>query len=315
MTQPASLSDAELSGAPPKPWRLVLLSGLAGVVLAVLWSPHLVDKVIAGGIAGPIFGEDLAGVTISGSGMAIAFAFVTGIAGMFTACNVAVFSALAPLAAQPGDHRSRLLAMLRPIGLLLFGAVVVSGLYGAIGVLFSDGMPQLSSARLGDPETGLPVRILQAGIVFGIIGLIMLWRGLSYAGIARNPLAGLFARRPGSELVFLGGLMGAFLIGRPYPPFRKLYEYAASTDNPLLGFLTFALQSAGNIAGVAVLFLIVMLATRGRFQRWLTRSPGRAARVSAAAFILVGTFFVFYWTVKLGYRAGVLWWPNMPYNS
>ena len=143
----------------------------------------------------------------------------------------------------------------------------------------------------------------------------MLWRGLSYAGLVRNPLADLFARRPWSETVLLGGLIGAFLIGRPYPPFRHLFAYAAATDDPLIGFATFALQSAGNVLGVVALYLIVLATTRGRFQRWLMSDPGRSDRVATAAFVTVGVFFLVYWSVRLAPRAGLVWWPTMPWNA
>lgn len=298
-----------------KPWRLILISGFAGIVMAVLWSPRFVDKVIAGGIADPVFGGDISDVAITGSGMAVAFAFVTGVAGMFTACNVAVFCALAPMTAQPRSVRTQLSILLRPIALLLAGAVVVAGLYGATAVLLGPGVPQLSDARIGDPETGVRVRLVQAGIVFGVIGAVMLWRGLSYVRVVRNPLGGVFHRYPWTEMLFLGGLIGAFLVGRPFGPFRTMFEYAVSTENPLLGFVTFALQSAGNIVGVAIIFVVLTVVTRGGFQRWLTSRPGRSDRFAAGAFILVGTFFLVYWTLKMGSRLAELWWPTMPYNS
>jgi hypothetical protein len=158
------------------------------------------------------------------------------------------------------------------------------------------------------------VRSIQSAVVFGLIGVILVWRGLAYLGTVRNPLAALSRRHPAAEMVFIGGLAGAFLAGRPYGPFRNLFEYAVSTGNPLLGFLTFALQSTGNILGVALLFLLITAASRGRFQRWLAARPDRMNRFAAAAFIVAGTFFIVYWTVKLASRAGVLWWPTMPYN-
>ncbi|GAB3748848.1 hypothetical protein [Microlunatus parietis] len=298
-----------------RPWRLVLLCGLAGVIMAVLWSPRLVDKVIAGGIANPLFGGDISEVAITGAGMAAVFAFVTGAAGMFTACNVAVFSALAPMTAHRESARSQAVTMLRALGLLLAGAIVVSGIYGVIVVLFGANLPQLSTVRIGDPVTGVPLRSVQSGIVFGLIGVIMVWRGLAYLGLVKNPLEGLFRRHPGSELIFFGALIGAFLIGRPFGPFRNLLEYAVSTHNPLLGFATLALQSIGNVLGVALIFVVIMVVSRGGFQRWLTREPGRAARFSAGAFILAGTFFLVYWVLRLGSRLGHWWWPVMPYNA
>lgn len=295
-------------------WQLVAWSAVAGAILAVIWSPRLVDGVIAGSIADPIVGGDAADVAITGSLAAAVFAFITGVGGMFTACNIAVFGAIAPMTAQSQSLGTRLSGLLRPMAWLALGAIVVAGLYGAIGVYAGESLPQLSNARIGDPETGLRIRSIQSGAVFTLIGVVMIWYGLAAVRLARNPLAGVFRRHQWAELAFIGALVGAFLIGRPFGMFRNLYEYAASTDNPFIGFLTFALQSLGNIVGVAILLVVVTLLTGGRFQRWLVAKPGRAARFTAGAFVLFGTFFVFYWGVKLGYRAGLWWWPTMPYN-
>lgn len=296
-------------------WTLVGWSALAGAVLAVVWSPRLVDGVIAGSIADPVVGGDAADVAITGTVAAAVFAFITGVGGMFTACNIAVFGALAPMSTSTTSSTgAQLKALLRPIAWVAAGAVVVAGLYGAIGVYAGESLPQLSDARVGDPDSGLRVRSIQSAVVFTVLGLAMIWYGLAAVRLVRNPLGGLFQRRPAAELVFIGALVGAFLIGRPFGMFRNLYEYAAATDNPVVGFLTFALQSVGNIVGVAILLVAVTLLTGGRFQRWLQASPGRAARFTAGAFVLFGTFFVFYWGVKLGYRAGLWWWPTMPYN-
>ena len=79
-------------------WRLVLLSVLGGLILAMVWSPRLVDTVIGGHIADPVVGGDAKTVSITGGAMALLFAFITGVAGSFTACNIAVFGALALLA-------------------------------------------------------------------------------------------------------------------------------------------------------------------------------------------------------------------------
>lgn len=246
--------------------------------------------------------------------MAIVFAFVTGFAGMFTACNIAVFSALAPMTEPSRTVRRQVQALLRPVGWLLAGAVAVAGVYGVVGVLFADSLPQLSDARIGGPD-GLRVGLIQSGVIFGLIGLVMLWRGLAYAGVARNPLDRITARHPRAELVFMGGLIGAFLIGRPFPPFRHLFEYAAASHNPLLGFGTFALQSIGNVLGVVLIFVLLTVVTRGGFQRWIHAKPGRHVRFAAGTFLLVGMFFVVYWAVKLGYRADLFGWPQMPYNN
>jgi hypothetical protein len=293
-------------------WWLILLSALGGLILAVVWSPRLVDSVIGGAVADPVVGGDARTVTITGTAMALLFAFITGVAGSFTACNIAVFGALAPMSAQSQSLGTRLSLLLRPIGWLALGAVAVAGLYGAIGVYIGESIPQLSNATIG--ESQLRVRSIQSGVVFTLIGAIMVWHGLAALKLVRSPLSRLFERRPAAELMFMGGLVGAFLVGRPFGMFRHLYEYAAGTDNPLLGFATFALQAIGNIVVVSLLFLAIALGTRGRFQRWLTAKPGRLARFTAASFVVAGTFFIAYWGVKLGYRADLWWWPTMPYN-
>lgn len=317
MTTSAAETQETPSVKPPdrSPWRYVLPAALAGVVLAMIWSPQLVDDVIAGGIADPFYGDtELDEVPLTGSWVAITFAIVTGVAGMFTACNVAVFCALAPLSAQRQTTGGMLGAMVRPIGWLMLGAVVIAGLYGFLGVLI-DGGAQLSDVRLGDPEEGLKVRSIQSAVVFSLIGAVMVWRGLAYARIARDPLSAALDRKPTAEMLFLGGLIGLFLAGRPYGPFRHMFEYAVNTSDPLLGSATFALQSLGNVLGVVVLFVLVTLLTRGGFQRWMNRVPGRHSRIAAVSFVLVGAFFLMYWGVKLGYRADAIWWPEMPYNA
>ena len=298
-----------------KRWLLVAYSAVAGVILSVIWSPRLVDGVIAGSIADPVVGGEAAEVAITGSAMAAVFAFITGVGGMFTACNIAVFGAIAPMSAQPEALRNKIGAILRPIGWLAVGAIAVAGLYGAVGVYIGESTPQLSNARIGDPETGLRVRSIQSAVVFTLLGVIMIWYALAAIRLVRNPLAGVFQRRPWAEMMFLGALVGAFLIGRPFGMFRNMYEYAASTNNPFIGFMTFALQSLGNIVGVAILLVVITVLTRGRFQRWLVAKPDRTAKFTASAFVIFGTFFVFYWGVKLGYRAGWFWWPTMPYND
>lgn len=318
-------ATGELADKAARRRNLVLVGwcALAGAVLAVIWSPAFVDRVIAGAIANPIVGGEAEDVVIEGSTAALVFAFVTGVGGMFTACNVAVFGALAPLSARPGGAaspgtapvRARLAAVLRPLGWLTLGAVAVAGLYGAVGVYLGESLPQLSEARIGDPEDGLSVRIIQSTVVFTLLGAVMIWYALAAARLVKNPLAGVFAKHRWAEPVFLGAMVGAFLIGRPFGMFRNMYSYAAATDNPFLGFATFALQSLGNLAGVAVLLVLVTLLSRGRFQDWLLSKQGRAARFTAGAFVLFGTFFVFYWGIKTGSRAGVLWWPEMPYNA
>ncbi|MEU8267279.1 sulfite exporter TauE/SafE family protein [Sphaerisporangium sp. NPDC049002] len=295
------------STVPSRRARLVLLSVLAGAVAASLWSFHFVDSVIGDNVANTLLGHDAKGTAITGVVAGAVFAFVSGLAGTFTACNVAAFGAVVPLVRQGESWRSRLRETLRPLSRLALGMIVVSGLYGAIGALFGERLPQLSTATVGD---GLPVRLLQASVVFGIIGLAFIWLGLAALRLLPDPLARLEQRFPNARLVVLGALVGGFLIGRPYPLFHKLFTYAAETHNPFYGAAVFILQSLGNVVVMAVLFALLMLAAKGRFARWLTARPARLATVTAVAFIVAGTFTFLYWDVRLPAMFGSGWYPT-----
>ena len=106
------------SEAPPTRARLVLLSVLAGLAPAVVWSASLVDSVIGRGISDSVLGTEAEDMAFTGSFMAAIFAFVTGIAGTFTACNIAVFGAIAPMVAQRQSFSQKLLEVLKPVGWL-----------------------------------------------------------------------------------------------------------------------------------------------------------------------------------------------------
>ena len=82
-----------------------------------------------------------------------------------------------------------------------------------------------------------------------------------------------------------GGLIGAFLVGRPFPSFFKMFQYAASTHDPAFGAAAFVLQVLGNITLIVGLYLAVARVAGARLQRWLAAIPDRLARFSAAALI------------------------------
>ncbi|MEV7969939.1 sulfite exporter TauE/SafE family protein [Sphaerisporangium sp. NPDC088356] len=309
-----TLTDAAESRHEPLPptvptrrARLVLLSVVAGAVAASLWSFHFVDSVIGDNVANTLLGHDAKGTAITGAVAGAVFAFVSGLAGTFTACNVAAFGAVVPLVRQGESWRSRLRETLRPLSKLAIGMIVVSGVYGAVGALLGERLPQLSTATVGD---GLPVRLIQASVVFGIIGLAFIWLGLAALRLLPDPLARLEQRFPNARLVVLGALVGGFLIGRPFPLFHKLFTYAAETHNPLYGAAVFILQSLGNVVVMAVLFALLMLVARGRFARWLTAKPARLATVTAVAFVVAGTFTFLYWDVRLPAMFGYGWYPT-----
>jgi hypothetical protein len=283
----------------------VAASVAGGVLLAVLWSFEFVDGVIGDNVANTILGHDAKAAPITGGVAGLVFAFVSGFAGTFTACNIAMAASIGPLT-QAGAGAAALRALLRPLGAFALGMVSVSAVYGFVGVLLGERLPQLSTDMVG----AMPVRLLQSSVVFGVVGLAFVYLGLAALGVVRD----IFAGRPMARVVVLGGLVGAFLIGRPYPMFVKLFHWAADTGNPLYGALTFALQSLGNILLVSVVFVALVLGTRGRFVRWLAGDPRRTALVTGTLLLGLGVFTVVYWDVRVPSLFGFGWFPAMPYN-
>ncbi len=292
------------AGAPryPRTGWLVTSSVVAGVLLAVLWSFRFVDSVIGDHVANTLLGYDAKHTAIAGTAAGLVFAFVSGLAGTFTACNIAMAASLGPLGQVAGARRS----LLRPVGWLTLGMVSVSAVYGFVGVLLGDRLPQLSTAT----ADGVPVRIWQSVVVFGVIGLALTYLGLAAVGV----LPDAFRDRPVARVVTLGALIGGFLIGRPFPLFNKLFHWAADTGNPLYGAGAFVLQSLGNIAFVTVLFALLVAGTRGRFLRWLTARPTRTIAVTGALLIALGVFTFVYWDIRVPAAFGYGWFPTMPYK-
>ncbi|MBM7494153.1 hypothetical protein JOD64_005375 [Micromonospora luteifusca] len=288
---------------------IALGSVAAGVLLAVLWSYEFVDHVIGDNVANALLGHDAKATSIGGTLAGLAFAFVSGLAGTFTACNIAMAAAVGPMSQTSGreDAPSGLRPLLRPVGWLTVGMVVVSAAYGFVGVLLGERLPQLSTDVVG----GVPVRLIQASVVFGLIGLAFVYLGLASLGILPDP----FASRPAVRVVALGALVGGFLIGRPYPLFNKLFQWAVDTGNPLYGAGAFVLQSLGNIVLVTALFALLIVLTRGRFVHWIAGRPKHTAAVTGAMLIALGVFMVVYWDVRLPAMFGHGWFPTMPYNA
>lgn len=297
------------SSGPQRRGRIILGSVVAGVLLAILWSFEFVDHVIGDNVANTLLGHDAKATAIGGTLAGLAFAFVSGLAGTFTACNIAMAASIGPMSQASADSptRSGLRSMLKPVGWLTLGMVTVSGVYGFVGVLIGDRLPQLSTETAG----GIPVRLWQSIVVFGLVGLAFVYLGLAALGILPDP----FARRPVARVVTLGALVGAFLIGRPYPLFNKLFHWAVDSGNPLYGAGAFILQSLGNIVIVAALFSLIVLLSRGRAIAWLSSDPARTVAVTGALLIALGVFTVVYWDVRLPAMFGHGWFPTMPYNN
>lgn len=302
----------------------IMGSVIAGLALATLWSFEFVDHVIGDSVANTLLGHDAKATAIGGTLAGLVFAFVSGLAGTFTACNIAMAASIGPMSqagvttaarrarTEPADLaldvavKPGLRSLLRPVAWLASGMVVVSAVYGFVGVLLGDRLPQLSTGTVD----GMPVRLLQSVVVFGVIGLAFIYLGLATLGVVPDP----FARHPTARVVALGALVGGFLIGRPYPLFNKLFHWAVDQGNPFYGAGAFVLQSLGNIVVVTVLFTLLVLVSRGHFLNWLAGSPARTVAITSGLLIALGVFTFVYWDVRVPALFGFGWFPTMPYN-
>jgi len=302
--------QAGFFGAGPYPAHraaIAVLAVVAGFALTALWSAPFVDSVIGDNVANGLLGHDAKATPIGGAVAGTLFAFVSGLAGSFTACNIAAFGAVAPLVGGQAGRKRRFATTLKPLGWVAAGMLTVSILYGVVVALVGRRMPQFSTAT----GPGLTPRSIQSMVAFGVVGVVFLLMGLVALGIVPHPLRRFAARHPAAPLVLMGALIGGFLIGRPYPLFRIMFRSAAERHDVLYGAAAFALQSVGNIVVMALLFLLLTHATGGRVQRWLAARPARIATVTGAALLVGGTFTLLYWDVRVLGRLGIIWFPSV----
>ena len=302
----AESSPAHVLGEGPFPRRrvrVIALSSLAGFALTVVWSAPLVDRVIGDNVASTLLGPDARATPITGVLAGIAFAFVSGLAGTLTACNVAVFGAVGPMA---GERSSAVRDTLKPLGWIALGMVAVSAAYGALVALVGTRMPQFSTAA---STGGLSPRTIQSMIAFGVVGIGFLWLGLIALGVLRNPMA----RHPRAPLVLMGALIGELLVGRPFALFRMMFRDAAASNDVPYAVAAFVLQSLGNIVVMALVFVVLMHATGGRVRRWFAARPERISLVTGAGLLVAGSFTLLYWDLRVLGRAGLIWYPMIPW--
>jgi hypothetical protein len=288
--------------------RIALLSLVVGLAMAVLWSAQLVDDDIGVNVVNGLLGDDAVRTSLSGTVTGLVFAFVIVVAGTFTACNVAVFAAIAPAVRDRDTLSGRLRLASRPLGWLGVGALATAGGYGAIGASLGTRIPQLSTATVG---SHFPVRLLQSVVVFGLIGLVMLYLGAAALAVLPDPLGRLTARWAPAPQVFMGVLIGGFLIGRPWPLFHAMFLHAARNHDAAFGAAAFMLVAAGNMVLMALLFLL--LAMSG-LPRWLASRPGRIISMTATAWLIGGSFTFVYWVIRLPAKLGYGWFPTMPWR-
>ncbi|HWU11104.1 MAG TPA: hypothetical protein VN520_32910 [Streptomyces sp.] len=291
---------------------LLVLSTVAGFLLTVVWSAEFVDQTVGGNIATSILGHDPETSPLASAAAGTAFAFTSGLAGTFTACNIAVFGTVAPMLGTVNSRAGRAVQALKPLGWLFLGMAVVSAAYGAVVGLVGTSMPQFSQAQ--SVPGVLSGRAVQSMVTFGFIGLAMFFMGLSSLGYTRDPFAEVSRRFPHAQSVFMGVLVGGFLVGRPYPLFRQLFRDAAESGNPLYGAAVFVLQSVGNVVIIAVFFFLMVYFAGGRLSAWTVAKPGRTAAVTAVTLIVAGVFTFLYWDVRMLARREIIpWYPIAPW--
>lgn len=295
-----------VTGRFPRRRLLTALVGvLGGLLLAYLWTPTLVDDQIGFNTANTLLGRDAESTPVGGIASGILFAFVTGLAGSFTACNIACFGAVGPMLGE-GSRRQTLRASLRPLTWVAAGMIPVSAVYGALVGLIGTRMPQFSPVS----GHGLSPRATQSMIAFGFVGIVMIGLGLAAAGVVPDPLASPARRFPNAPLVLLGSLIGVFLVGRPYPLFRELFQSAANSHDPLYGAGAFMLQSFGNIVVMGLLFLVLSVPFGRRLGAWFAASPSRISALTSVSFLVAGVFSVAYWDLRTLSQVGYFWFPS-----
>lgn len=285
-------------------WMIVLVSGLLGLMIAILWDPAIADGVIGNPIADTVVGSSAKVVPIDNVFFGVIFAIGAGLGATFTACNCVVFSCIAPLSAgktQANLHIGRLLMWMS------IGIIAVTATYGIIGVILGDQLPILSQAVVGND---FPVRLLQSTTIFVSLGVVLVFWGLIALQRVGNPFRNVVQQRPWLMPLFLGVLIGFFTVGRPFGLFRKIFDYSTGTGNAVIGALLIVLQGLSNVVVMALLFLLLLYGTGGRFERWLNRHPLRPATITAIAMIIGGTFFIAYWGLRLPARFGIGWFPH-----
>lgn len=286
---------------------IVLLAGIVtGLIVAIAWLPAIADDAIGMNLANTILGTNAAAVTLTGGWFTFAFAIAAGLGNTFTACNCVVFSCIAPLSRQKGETGTGILRLLM---WMVAGVVAITALYGIVGALLGAQLPGLSRALLPLGH-GIPVRLVQSSVVFVILGALLLYWGLVTLRFAKNPLRGTVAKHPWLIPLALGAIVGGFSVGRPYPLFHTLFIYAASSGNIFLSAALLALQGICNIAIMALIFVLLILGTGGRFENWMRSHAFGIQALTAFSVIGGGVFFLAYWGLRLPANFGLGWFPH-----
>ncbi|MDO8143833.1 MULTISPECIES: hypothetical protein [unclassified Isoptericola] len=297
----------EATTAPPPvttPTRRALpgaaVAVVVGVLIAVIWSYEFVDDVVGGAISGLFLGADH--VAEPGLVGTLAFATVAGLAGTFTACNIACFASVGPLAAGTGATTPSRAALVRhaaaQLGWLALGMSVVAAAYGVVVVAAGDGTVMLSDETMA----GMPVRLVQASVINVVLGV-----GLVYVAVRYLTGAPLRGRR---GILSLGALLGLLVVGRPFPMFREVLA-AAVDAHPLVGVGLLVLVVLGNLALVGILYLAFVAAAGPALQRFVARHQLTVLRVGGYLLLALGAFSIAYWGLRVPAIFGIGWFPTV----
>ena len=276
---------------------LLALAVLAGVVVAGFWNFRLVDgfgaDIVANNTIGAYQGKS-AEYAVLGAGFGFLFALVAGLAATFTACNCVAFAMIPGLVCAP-DAKAGRTAALQALGIMLVFVVLISAIYGAfVGWLGPAGVAAINTRE---------VRFAQAGIVFSVLGVAMLFWGAIELGLLDrftrrcSPVTRAFFAQPTTKAAIMGIMIGAFAIGRPYPVFREFLLYAAQAQRPSYGAAVMALQGVGQVLVMVAAFLFILAVFGRRLASWVSSRPHQTALVSALALTAGGAYFVFYWGI------------------
>ena len=275
----------------------------SAVLIAGFWNAPLVDG----------FGRDVAGRTVgdpdalsstfgqNGFAFGFFFAAAAGVAATFTACNCVVFAILPGLATS-GPRASSRRAALTMLVVFALGVVVVGAIYGMfIGSLGPKGIDAFNTRE---------IRRSVATTVFSALGTMMLlWGSIELGFFDRltrrvSPATRAFVSQTTTKAGLLGVMVGAFLIGRPFPVMRDFLIYAAASNSPIYGAAVMVVAGLGQIALMVLLFLAVVYGAGAHLSRWVSARPGRASLVSGLSLLSGGSFFVFYWGLAFAYGIG-----------
>jgi cytochrome c biogenesis protein CcdA len=276
-------------------------AALGGVIVAGFWNYKLVDGFGRGVVAANTIGNpDTLASSFASNGalFGVVFAAVAGLAATFTACNCVVFAMLPGLACATDGSSSRRVA-LKALGLFTMGVLAVGVLYGLYVGTLGSGVKAFNSHRLP-----------QAEVVFTTLGSLMIvWSVLEFGFLrpmTEHIPAGFrsWVSSPMARAAIMGLMVGSFAVGRPYPVFRDLLVYAASSHNPIYGATIMAIQGLGQIALMVAIFLLVIWLFSARLTRWVTEKPSQPVLITAIALMAGGSYFVYYWGVSLVYHLG-----------